>query len=42
MMFGGDFDEEWEEDDPRESRFIWIGRDLDKEYLQTEFIKCVA
>ena len=42
MIFGGDFTEPWKEDEVRESRFIFIGKNLDKKMLEDGFMKCKA
>jgi len=42
MIFNGDFDEEelWEEDEPRESKLVFIGKNLDKKELEEGFAAC--
>ena len=42
MIFGGNFTEPWKEDEVRESRFIFIGKNLDKKMLEDGFMKCKA
>ena len=45
MLFGGDFSKEiglWKEDEKRECRFVFIGRDLDHNALQEGLMDCVA
>ena len=42
MLFGGDFTEPWKKDEVRESRFIFIGKNLDKKMLEDGFMKCKA
>ena len=45
MLFGGDFSKEiglWKEDEKRECRFVFIGRDLDHDALQEGLMDCVA
>ena len=45
MLFGGAFNEEiglWEEGEKRECRFVFIGRDLDHEALESGLMDCVA
>ena len=42
MLFGGDFTEPWKENETRESRFIFIGKHLDKKMLEEGFMKCKA
>ena len=43
MLFGGDFSREiglWKEDEKRECRFVFIGRDLDHEALEEGLMAC--
>ena len=45
MLFSGDFSEEiapWKEGEIRESRFVFIGRNLDHEALQAGLMECKA
>lgn len=45
MLFGGDFSREiglWKEDEKRECRFVFIGRDLDHEALEEGLMACKA
>ena len=45
MLFGGGFSSEvatWKEDEVRECRFVFIGRDLDHEELQSGLMECIA
>ena len=45
MLFGGDFSHEiglWEDDEVRECRFVFIGRDLDHEALKQGLMACQA
>ena len=45
MLFGGGFSSEvapWKEGEERECRFVFIGRDLDHEELQSGLIECRA
>jgi len=45
MLFAGNFSEEvapWKEGETRECRFVFIGRDLDHEALQTGLMDCKA
>jgi G3E family GTPase len=42
MLFGGDFAEPWNEGEERESRFVFIGKNLDKKMLEDGFMKCKA
>jgi G3E family GTPase len=32
----------WEQDEPRDNRFVFIGRDLDSEQLRDGFLACIA
>merc|ERR1712083_1048480 len=41
MLFSGGFDEyEWKDDEKRECRFVFIGRNLDKKMLEERFMDC--
>jgi len=42
MMFEGDHQREWRVDEKRESRIVFIGRDLNQKALQEGFEACVA
>ena len=45
MLFGGSFSPEvglWKEDEKRECRFVFIGRDLDHEALESGLMECLA
>ena len=42
MLFGGDFTEKWEESEVRESKFVFIGKNLDKKRLEEGFLNCKA
>jgi hypothetical protein len=42
MMMSGAFATEWEADEKRESKFVFIGRDLPKERLSEGFLSCVV
>ena len=45
MLFGGAFNEEiglWKEGEKRECRFVFIGRNLDHEALESGLMECVA
>ncbi|MBV18951.1 MAG: cobalamin biosynthesis protein CobW [Euryarchaeota archaeon] len=45
MLFGGDFSHDiglWEDDEVRECRFVFIGRDLDHEALKQGLMACQA
>lgn len=41
-MFDGDFMDEWPEGQPRISKFVFIGKDLDRKMLEDGFKKCIA
>ena len=41
MIFNGNFDEPWQADETRESRFVFIGQNLDHDALKRGFEKCV-
>lgn len=40
MLFDGDFQGEWGKDEKRESRFCFIGKDLDHEFYKDGFLAC--
>ncbi|KAI9136752.1 cobalamin synthesis protein/P47K family protein [Paraphysoderma sedebokerense] len=42
MLFTGGVDREWEDDEKRETKMIFIGRNLDREKLKKGFESCVA
>lgn len=42
MLFGGTFCGEWEDDEPRQGRFIFIGKNLDKDEITKGFLWCKA
>jgi len=45
MLFGGKFSEDiglWKEGEKRECRFVFIGRDLDHEALESGLMECLA
>ena len=41
MIFNGNFDEPWQKGETRESRFVFIGKNLDHDELKRGFEKCV-
>jgi len=41
MLFAGDFTEPWGKDEPRESKLVFIGRNLVKEELTKAFETCL-
>jgi G3E family GTPase len=40
MLFTGGFEGAWKKNEDRESRFVFIGKNLDKEFLQIGFLAC--
>jgi G3E family GTPase len=42
MMFEGDHQRDWRDDEKRESRIVFIGRDLNQKALQEGFEACIA
>mmetsp|Transcript_35671 Transcript_35671/g.114656 ORF Transcript_35671/g.114656 Transcript_35671/m.114656 type:complete len:474 (+) Transcript_35671:106-1527(+) len=42
MTFSGSFDEPWGDDEPRESKMVFIGKNLDGEELAASFNRCLA
>merc|ERR1740121_1087124 len=42
MMFEGDFGERWGEDEPRASKLVFIGKNLDPKALAERFNACLA
>ncbi|WP_153771841.1 GTP-binding protein [Labrenzia sp. CE80] len=42
MIVEGDHQRDWKSDEPRESRLVFIGRDLDWDLLKQSFEACVA
>lgn len=42
MILEGDLQRPWREDEPRVSRLVFIGRDLDPEALKAGFEACAA
>lgn len=42
MLFEGRMDRAWKSDEPRVSRFVFIGKDLNRELLTTGFMACVS
>lgn len=41
-MFNGMADRLWKDTDKRQSRMVFIGRDLDGDLLRSGFIECLA
>ncbi|TPW30680.1 CobW family GTP-binding protein [Pararhizobium mangrovi] len=42
MLIEGDHQRKWKEDEKRESRIVFIGRELDREKLERSFMACQA
>lgn len=42
MMLEGDHQRAWKEGEPRESRVVFIGRDLPEQAIRDGFAKCIA
>ena len=42
MLLDGDLQRAWKSDEPRDSRLVFIGRNLDKEALRAGFESCLA
>ena len=42
MLFDGNFTEDWKEGEKRESKFVFIGRNLDHDVLTKKFLACTA
>ena len=42
MILDGDFQGDWKEGEKRESRVVFIGRDLDEEAIRDGFLSCAA
>ena len=42
MILEGDLQREWRTDEPRYSRMVFIGRNLDRADLQKGFEACIA
>merc|ERR1719343_1452772 len=42
MLFDGDFMGEWKEGEIRLSKFVFIGKDLDRKMLEDGFKACIA
>ena len=40
MLFGGHFTEKWEADEVRENKFVFIGKNLDREMITQGFMSC--
>ena len=42
MVLDGDHQRDWKPNEKRESKLVFIGRDLDNEMIQSGFLGCVA
>ena len=42
MIIEGDHQRPWRDDEPRESRLVFIGRDLDRASLTAAFEECAV
>jgi G3E family GTPase len=42
MIIEGDHQRPWKDGEKRESRLVFIGRDLDREKLENSFKACIA
>jgi hypothetical protein len=42
MIFNGEFDGAWDPDEERESRVVFIGKNLDEDALRSGFRKCTT
>ena len=42
MMLEGDYQRKWKNGEPRESRAVFIGRELPEEAIRGGFEKCIA
>jgi G3E family GTPase len=42
MMLEGDHQRKWKEDEPRESRIIFIGRELPEQMIRDGFERCIV
>jgi len=42
MIFNGNFTEAWGEDEPRENKLVFIGKNLDAAELRAKFAECIA
>lgn len=42
MLFGGHFTDPWEENEVRENKFVFIGKDLDRDMITKGFMACEA
>jgi len=42
MIFNGNFEEEWAPDEKKESKLVFIGKNLDHEALKAAFMACIS
>jgi G3E family GTPase len=42
MMLEGDHQRAWKEDEPRESRLVFIGRELPEQIIRDGFERCIT
>jgi G3E family GTPase len=42
MIFNGNFEDKWEEGEPRESKLVFIGKNLEHDKLKAAFTACAA
>ena len=42
MILDGDLQRDWKQDEKRQSRLVFIGRDLDEGELRKGFLACAA
>lgn len=42
MLFGGTFSQQWGANEKRSNRFVFIGKNLDREMLKKRFMDCIA
>jgi hypothetical protein len=42
MLYGASFAEEWEKNEKRENKAIFIGKNLDREFITKGFEECKA
>jgi hypothetical protein len=41
MLFGGTFSAEWKDSEPRMNRFVFIGKNLDRDEMKGRFMECL-
>jgi hypothetical protein len=42
MLFGATFTEAWEPEEVRENKFVFIGKNLDRASITSDFMACLA